>query len=370
MAKVTLTPLEQNIPGQGNLTLTGVKGVEPVSSLAIQRNQDELFLQQNGTWESQPFKFALPADSEASSQAQAAKVDASIVDPLLESPNTTYRATLYDSHGNNVDQASMKIKGQLMASSAGGSTPSSGDEAASLSPADPTPAAAPEPLEPEPPAPESEPEPSEATAEHDEPAAAETHTPASAPPKPRKRKIWPFVLIGILLLVAAIIGGAYLLGSGALSMPGGGEPDAPAAKDSAKPAPAAEEPDSAAPSADTAPDSSANAACSAEQMAASDALPFVQDCLASQPDDIMQVINAAKAGEHCDIARRIYANQALGGNANAALAYAQEFDPGSHQASACFPEPDTETAVFWYETALEINPDQTDASRRLQELNP
>ena len=32
-----------------------------------------------------------------------------------------------------------------------------------------------------------------------------------------------------------------------------------------------------------------------------------------------------------------------------------EFDPAQHAPSACFPEPDAETAIFWYETALGLD---------------
>lgn len=371
MAKVTLRPLDNNAPGFGNLTLTGVRDGATVASLAIQRNQDELFLQKDGQWESQPFPFGLPATTRDDDRTQAAEIGPELVDPLLENPHTTYRAVLYSADEAGLGEASLKIKDGLMASSASGHTPTTTAEETTLSPA----AMPPDPAEEEI---EEKKEEQEREPAQEQPAApSEDTTPpadTSSEPGPRKkRKVWPFVLVGILLLLGLLFGGAMLLGSGALDSwkPGFGGDDTARTtsdqKDSAsEPGTATEMPE--APSSSS--PAQTGAPCSLSSMESDDELAFVQSCTSSDSNDMMAVINQAMKSEHCNIARRLYAHEALDGNASVAMAYAREFDPQTHTDSACFPQADAETAVFWYETALETDPDQADAGNRIEELKP
>jgi len=98
-----------------------------------------------------------------------------------------------------------------------------------------------------------------------------------------------------------------------------------------------------------------------------DELAFIQNCLKTKPDSqrILAVINQAKAENKCAIAQRLYANQAQSGNADIALAYAKEYEENAN--SSCF-KADKGTAIYWYETALEANPNLAEAKQRLAEL--
>lgn len=102
-----------------------------------------------------------------------------------------------------------------------------------------------------------------------------------------------------------------------------------------------------------------------------DELTFIKGCLQSKPDTsaILQVINEAKAADKCNIAQRLYANQAQQ-NADIAITYAKEYDDKFYQTNKCF-QIDKDTAAYWYETALSIDPNNTNsalAKERLDEL--
>ncbi|PAU77574.1 hypothetical protein CK498_10160 [Halomonas salipaludis] len=130
------------------------------------------------------------------------------------------------------------------------------------------------------------------------------------------------------------------------------------------PEPIADEP----PLDDASEESASAEPCSLQRMGEVGELEFIQSCVGSDDGDMLNVVNQALANDHCGIARRLYAHQALNGDAAAALAYAQEFDPAQHTPSTCFPEADVETAIFWYETALGIDADNAEASQRLEEM--
>lgn len=109
--------------------------------------------------------------------------------------------------------------------------------------------------------------------------------------------------------------------------------------------------------------------CSADNLTGTDALSFVQSCIRDVHDSstLLTVIQAARNAGQCEIAQRLYANRANAGDTLIALAYAQEYDPASHQDNACF-EAETATARYWYESVLEREPENTQAKQRLQAL--
>ena len=100
----------------------------------------------------------------------------------------------------------------------------------------------------------------------------------------------------------------------------------------------------------------------------SDDISFIQQCLQSKPDSdvIIEVINQAKQTNKCNIAQRLYANQSLL-NAKVALLYAKEYDVKFYQDNQCF-KADKETAIYWYETSLNNDPNNALAKERLAEL--
>ena len=100
-----------------------------------------------------------------------------------------------------------------------------------------------------------------------------------------------------------------------------------------------------------------------------DELSFIQGCLKSEPntDQILEVIQQAKAAKACGIAQRLYANKAQGGNARIAFAYAREYDRQFVQEGGCF-SVDSDNAIYWYETGLGLDPNNAEARARLEEL--
>ncbi|HDX1178246.1 TPA: hypothetical protein RNY19_000432 [Pasteurella multocida] len=97
----------------------------------------------------------------------------------------------------------------------------------------------------------------------------------------------------------------------------------------------------------------------------SDELAFIQSCLKTKPNNqrLLDTIAEAKVANKCSIAQRLYAHQAQSGNVELAVAYAKEYATGS----PCFAL-DKENAIYWYETALSIDPNNDAAKKALAEL--
>lgn len=110
-----------------------------------------------------------------------------------------------------------------------------------------------------------------------------------------------------------------------------------------------------------------NSQCNVDNVTTDD-LSFIQQCLQSKPDtdEVIDVINQAKQANKCNIAQRLYANQSLL-NAKVALLYAKEYDVKFYQDNQCF-KADKETAIYWYETSLNNDPNNELAKERLAEL--
>ncbi|OCG07063.1 hypothetical protein A9G13_08750 [Gilliamella sp. wkB178] len=102
--------------------------------------------------------------------------------------------------------------------------------------------------------------------------------------------------------------------------------------------------------------------------ATGDDLSFIQQCLQTKPDAdaIIQLINEAKKTDKCNIAQRLYANQAQQ-NAKIAMLYAKEYDDKYYQENNCF-KADKETAIYWYETSLTHDANNSLVKERLSEL--
>lgn len=113
--------------------------------------------------------------------------------------------------------------------------------------------------------------------------------------------------------------------------------------------------------------SSANAAC--EVKSGADEIAFIQECLKTNPDtkQLLAIINDAKKNNACGVAQRLYANKAQGGNAEIAFTYAKEYDEAFSKGEGCF-KLDKETALYWYETGLNADPNNAEAKQRVAEL--
>ena len=337
--RVDLLALEPNVPGQARLTVKKWQGGEEQLEFSIQRNQDNFYLQDQQAWSSNPFWFKVSRfDVTASGDGLQAQVGPEVVDPLLEgSANSQFQIELREQSLGYADKGVVRPGVGLLPSTAGGQTRSSYDGAELATPSAPVveiPAVAQLPelsfsID------ETEVEPESL---HAEPA----YTPPPAPVK-KSNKGLIGLLIVVLLLLAAGLGFWFFTRT-------------PAASPAPAPAPTTASADAQA--------------CTLESMNSLPELAFVQACIKASPDSaqLLEIINQAKAGKHCGVAQRLYANRAQAGDVLIAKAYAREYDPKFLQASECFPVADNATAAYWYETILAQDPGNTEAQERLEEL--
>ncbi|MFG6204166.1 hypothetical protein [Pseudomonas retamae] len=332
--RVDLLALEPNLPGQACLTVKKWQGAEEHLEFSIQRNQDHFYLQEGQVWSNNPFWFQVSRFSVAASgEALEAQVGPEVVDPLLEGgANSQYRIELREQGPGQSDVGVVRPGMGLLPSTAGGETRSTYGAAQLSTPIAPQ---AQIPELPELVLPETE-----APAEPEPLAAEPVYTPPPAPAKKSNKGLIGLLIVVLLLIAAAV--GFWLI----------------------KRAPAP-----AAPAVAATPTADAEA-CTVESMNSLPELTFVQTCIKAAPDSarLLEIINQAKAGKHCGVAQRLYANRAQAGDALIANAYAHEYDPKYLQASDCFPAADNATAAYWYETILTQDPNNAEARQRFEEL--
>ncbi|MHA3734366.1 hypothetical protein ACXR0M_01695 [Pseudomonas sp. Eth.TT006] len=334
--RVDLLALEPNVPGRACLSVKKWQGAEEQLEFSIQRNQDHFYLQEGQVWSNNPFWFQVSRfNLAASGDALEAQVGPEVVDPLLEGgANSQFRIELREQGPGPSDVGVVRPGVGLLPSTAGGETRSTYG-AAQLN----TPSAEsaeipelPELVLPEPEAP-VEPEPL---------VAEPVYTPPPAPVKKTNKGLIGLLVVVLLLIAAAI---AFWL--------------------------IKRTPEPATPAVAAAPAASADAAaCTLESMNSVPELTFVQTCIKAAPDSarLLEIIEQAKAGKHCGVAQRLYANRAQAGDALIANAYAHEYDPKYLKPSECFPAADNATAAYWYETILSQDPNNAEAKQRFEEL--
>jgi hypothetical protein len=340
--RVDLLALEPNVPGKARLTVKKWQGGEEQLEFSIQRNQDGFYLQDHKAWSNNPFWFKVSRfDVTASGDGLEAQVGPDVVDPLLEGgANSQFQIELREQSQGHADKGVVRPGVGVLPSTAGGQTRSTYGGAELTAPSAPAPT--PEILE----IPEL-PELVLSTAEPEVELESVPHEPDYAPPPPpvkKSNKGLIGLLIVVLLLLAA--GGGFWF-----------------YKRTPAPAPVAANPAAAPAGADA-------QACTLESMNSLPELTFVQTCIKAAPDSakLLEIINQAKAGKHCGVAQRLYANRAQAGDALIANAYAREYDPKYLQASECFPTADNATAAYWYETILTQDPNNAEAKQRFEEL--
>ncbi|QZP34302.1 hypothetical protein [Pseudomonas sp. DR48] len=338
--RVDLLALEPNVPGQARLTVKKWQGGEEQLEFSIQRNQDGFYLQDHKAWSNNPFWFKVSRfNVTASGDGLEAQVGPDVVDPLLEGgANSQFQIELREQSHGHTDKGVVRPGVGVLPSTAGGQTRSTYGGAELTAPSAP----APEILE----IPEL-PELVLSSAEPEVELESVPHEPDYAPP-PRPVKKSNKGLIGLLIVVLLLLaaGGGFWF-----------------YKRTPAPAPVAANPAAAPAGADA-------QACTVESMNSLPELTFVQTCIKAAPDSakLLEIINQAKAGKHCGVAQRLYANRAQAGDALIANAYAREYDPKYLKASECFPTADNATAAYWYETILTQDPNNTEAKQRFEEL--
>ena len=384
--KVVIKPLEPNIPGQAQMRIKNWDAEPSGLEFKVQRNQDMGYL--NGTssqWSNSEYWFKLISVTQ-DAEGLLIHIGADLLDPLLENINANYAVTLRNAQGA-ASNGRLKVNAGILPSSAlgGSKAHEASGVLATSTPVMPVPPAADLELEleldPEPtPAPEPAVEPIVEPEPTPEPIAAAEPTPSPAPKK-GKGKIILLALLGVFFIALLAALGWWLSQQNIPGL-GNGASSAPAADSAAALDPAELDP---VQNADTDMDTdvsanpepmtdavSASGGCALANMGTMDDLQFIQSCLQETQDSntLLAVIQHAKANNHCGIAQRLYANRAQSGDSIIAVAYAQEYDPQFYADNACFTAADTETALYWYETALLSDPNNAQAMQRAEELAP
>lgn len=308
-------------------------------------NNEKNYLQPDGGWNSAPHWFTIDGGYPLTS-GSGFRIGPMLLNPLLENASLV-QIQVKLSSGDIYSTTLQLARDELFSSDARGQT---GDYSGSsvltapLSETVPTPEPVVQPKPtPLPPAP----------------------TPDAGKPKATSSRL-PMIIVAILVLLIAAAALWWFFGRGAaVNTPAAvekpAETEAPAASPTPVPAPAAE----------PAPEPvTSSAACSPANITSQSELDFVQNCVQQKLDSsqLLAIIQAAKEARKCGIAQRLYANRAQGGDSQVALAYAGEYDPKYHQSSECFKDPDTDTAAYWYETALQSDPNNQEAKQRLEGL--
>ncbi|VVQ34522.1 hypothetical protein PS943_03838 [Pseudomonas fluorescens] len=338
--RVDLLALEPNVPGQARLTVKKWQGGEEQLEFSIQRNQDGFYLQDHKAWSNNPFWFKVSRfNVTASGEGLEAQVGPDVVDPLLEGgANSQFQIELREQSQGHADKGVVRPGVGVLPSTAGGQTRSTYGGAELTAPSAPAPQIPEIPELPELILSTAEPE-----VELESVLTEPDYTPPPAPVKKSNKGLIGLLIVVLLLLAAG--GGFWFY------------------KRTPAPAPVA--------AAATAAPAGADAqACTLESMNSLPELTFVQTCIKAAPDSakLLEIINQAKAGKHCGVAQRLYANRAQAGDALIANAYAREYDPKYLKASECFPVADNATAAYWYETILTQDPNNAEAKQRFEEL--
>jgi hypothetical protein len=220
---------------------------------------------------------------------------------------------------------------------------------------------------------EPEPEPEPEVEAEPEPVPVATPLPMASTAAPKSKT--PLILGGVVLLL--LLGALIFWFSRPADAPSAAAPVTDSIADTAAEpvtdptAETAAELVAAEPVVNEASGEATDDGCSATNLATKSELAFVQACIAEQPptDALLAVIQNAKSAQKCGVAQRLYANRAQGGDSKVALAYAREYDPKFHQSNDCFKEADNATAAYWYDTALQVEPDNAEAKQRYEELS-
>lgn len=293
-------------------------------------NNEQYYLQPDGNWSPAPHIFSI-SGGYPFNKGSGFRIGPDLLDPLLASASQVQIQVKLAS-GDMRNTTLQLVRDELFSSGARGQTANYGGSSVLTAQAAPVePVAAPEHVPAEP-----------------EPATAPTIAPVK-----RKKSLLPIILAVMLLLMIAAGALWWFMGH-----------------DSATPAVAETQTDTSAAAATTVATQPAGGACSPADMASQSELDFVQSCVQQKLDSdaLLAVIQAAKEAKQCGVAQRLYANRAQSGDSKIALAYAAEYDLQDHKPGACFNTPDADTAIYWYETVLQSDPQNQKAKQRLEEL--
>lgn len=294
-------------------------------------NNEQNYLQPDGRWSPEPHLFTI-SGGYAFKNGSGFRIGPDILDPLLvSSSQVQIQAQLASSETRSTTL--QLVRDELFSSDARGQTANYGGSSVLV-------------------AVTSEPAPSPATTKVPEVEAVPNRphpAPERSPVRKRSSLIPIIAAVLLVLLLAAIAVWWFVLRSPAM--------------------PASAEKQSAVPAASVVAKSETSG-CSPANLTSQSELDFVQNCVQQQlnSDQMLTIIQAAKEAKQCGVTQRLYAHSAQAGDTKIALAYAAEYDPLDHKASECFKTPDPDTAIYWYETVLQTDPENQKAKQRLEAL--
>lgn len=319
--RVSVRPHQARGPGWAEVVIIGVPTtLSPTlenSRFSLQRNQDGRYLAEQDEWNAAEVWHTpneiIKTNANQSSNETVFLMGPGLLDELLSDPRVVCRLHL------QVAQQSLggvlRLSAGLYPSGAAGNAPAASRQVTAQAPA----------LTP-PPSPPPSPPP--------------TLEPVVAP-----RRRLPLLLFLLILAMIGIAAAWWLLDKQERQTP-------------------------VAATATTSVESDSLPPCSAERLSAqTDDLAFLQACVASTPstEQVLAIVAAGKTTKRCDLIQRLYAQQAQAGNSDIGLAYAREFDPDTFT-GGCFEQPDAETAIYWYQTVLTQQPDNSDVKARVESL--
>lgn len=127
MAKIQLTSetraLDRRKPGFALLRISGWAHSPEQTQMSIQSSEDEKFLGVDGQWEPAPVWQSLSNMNQVEDNVLEGDVGPALVDPIVNSPNNSYRVTLKSDAESEVK--TMRVDNNVLASSASGSAPDS-----------------------------------------------------------------------------------------------------------------------------------------------------------------------------------------------------------------------------------------------------
>ena len=325
-----IVELKENRPGYADIEIKRWKGDTEIE-IAIQRNQDQYYFAQGEQWNPEPVWHRI-ADLKSSGEFLQGTLGPWLVDALVQQVGNTQYLLLAKS-GDFIDRGVVRFVGNILASSAGGDS-FRGDDVRDIMVPEPS-------IEPKKEEPEQILEPAPLFESAPEPIVIEEENAGEYPSEPvvsqivERKKKNPLIGILLLLLLIAIGAAAWWF----MQKDKASEPDKP------------------------------TAAADCEVKTGVDELAFIQTCLKTNPDtkQLLEIIANAKAANACGVAQRLYANKAQSGNAEIAFAYAKEYDDAFSKGEGCF-KTDKETAIYWYETGLNADPNNSEAKKRIEEL--
>ena len=375
LAKIIAT--DPAVPGEAQLLirLRGVTDLVESLEFALLNNQQN-YLQEGDQWSPAPHWFSISGGYPLQS-GSGFRVGAAIVDPLLVNQSPIQLHVKLAS-GEDRHTTLQVAREAVLPSSARGEVGEYGGSSVISTPvvgAPQVPELAPVgvPVEIELPAFSAEPEPEPEVEAEPEPVPVATPLPMASTAAPKSKT--PLMRGGVVLLL--LLGALIFWFSRPADAPSAAAPVTDSIADTAAEpvtdptAETAAELVAAEPVVNEASGEATDDGCSATNLATKSELAFVQACIAEQPptDALLAVIQNAKSAQKCGVAQRLYANRAQGGDSKVALAYAREYDPKFHQSNDCFKEADNATAAYWYDTALQVEPDNAEAKQRYEELS-